>query len=89
VFKQKGNNKIIIGDYTNADASSVGTHNGIAGPATQLVDCKATHHRMQLNLYAYNYYENTGVIVDGLCTLLFHPVLSLSPRSVFVLLESR
>jgi hypothetical protein len=48
---------------------------------TARCDCKATHHRMQLNLYAYNYHENTGVIVDGLCTLLFHPVLSLSSLS--------
>jgi hypothetical protein len=47
------NNKIIIGDYKlMPTASSFGTHNGIAGPATLLVDCKATHHHMQLNLYA-------------------------------------
>ena len=78
IFRQKVSKHVIIGDYKRmVKADNVGFNNGVAGPATLLVDCKETRHRMQLHLYAFIFYENTGIMADGLCSLLFHPVIVL------------
>ena len=75
IFRQKVSKHVIIGDYKRmVKADNVGFNNGVAGPATLLVDCKETRHRMQLHLYAFIFYENTGIMPDGVCSLLFHPV---------------